>query len=272
MDKLIDPSGYNAVVKGRYGYTVYNRNDIFIGRSIERYGEFSEAEVELFKQICKESDIVVEVGANIGTHTMALSGMVGKNGRIYAFEPQRIVFQTLCANMALNCIENVECFQMAVSCDDGFVQIPDIRYDLQGNFGGVNIKQFEKTGVKTPMVALDNFLYIPRLKFLKIDVEGMEHEVIRGATKLIKEYKPVLYVENDRLNKSKELIELIWSLDYRLFWHQPPLFSPNNFSGDPENIFPGIISLNMLGLHKSVSPNMEQFEEVLDSDFHPLKK
>jgi FkbM family methyltransferase len=211
------------------------------------------------------------VGANIGTHTLALAQLVGKSGRVHAFEPQRIVFQNLCSNMALNSIENVECHQAAACAEDGFVQIPDIRYDIGGNFGAMDIRQF-KTGHKVRTVRLDDFLDIPRLKLLKIDVEGMEQEVIGGARNLIGQFKPVLYVENDRQGKSKYLIELIWSLNYKLFWHLPRLFNPANFARDPEDLYPGIVSVNMLGFHKSVTLNVTGFQEVLDSGFHPMRK
>lgn len=208
---------------------------------------------------------------NIGTHTLALARLVGERGRVHAFEPQRIVFQNLCANMALNSIENVECHHAGAGAEDGFVRIPDIRYDLSGNFGGMDVRQF-KDGHKVRMVRLDGFLDLARLNLLKIDVEGMEQEVIRGARELIGRCKPALYVENNSGESSKGLIELIWSLDYQLFWHLPPLFNPANFAGDPENLFPGIVSANMLGLPKSAKANLTGFKEVVDSTFHPLKK
>jgi FkbM family methyltransferase len=271
MERIIDSDGFNAVVKGRHGYVLYNKNDAYIGKAIEKYGEFSELEVRLFGQICKEGDIVIEAGANIGALTLPIARLVGKRGRVYAFEPQRIVFQTLCANMALNSIENVECHQLALSAQEGFVQIPDIRYDVAGNFGGVDVRRF-KTGHKVRTARLDDVLDIPRLNLLKIDVEGMEHEVISGARTLIGKHKPALYVENDRQDKSQSLIELIWSLDYRLFWHTPPLFNPDNFARDPENAYPRIVSVTMFGLHKSAAANMKGFAEVGDSGFHPLRK
>ena len=270
MSKLIFSSGFNAVVKARYGHLVYNKNDIYIGRAIEKYGEFSEYEVELFRTICKSGDIVVEVGANIGTHTLALSQMVAPQGRVYAYEPQRLIFQTLCANMAINSIENVECYQAAVSSEEGTITIPELEYDRENNFGGLNIENF-KNGYKVPLICLDNALEISALKLLKIDVEGMEHNVITGARNLIKKHRPVLYVENDREEKSSALIELIWSLNYKAYWHLPPLFNPNNFAGDPENIYPGIDSFNMLCLHNSIA-NLNNLPEVTDTNFHPLRK
>lgn len=272
LKKIIEGEGYNRIVESRYGYILYNKNDIYVGRSFENYGEFSESEADLFRQICVHGDRVVDVGANIGAHTLVLARQVGQSGRVYAFEPQRVVFQTLCANMAINSIGNTECFQVAVSNEPGFVNIPDIRYDLEGNFGGFEIEKFSQSGIKTKVVSLDEILDVPTLKLIKIDVEGMELGVIKGAKETIRQHSPVLYIENDRTDRSKALIEEIRSLDYRMFWHRPPLFNPDNYANNPDNIFGGISSVNMLCLHKKLSLNLKGFDEVLDSNEHPIHK
>lgn len=271
LRKIVDTPGFNALVKGRHGYVLYNKNDTYVGKSIEKYGEFSEAEVSFFRQICKEGDVVVEVGANIGAHTLALSQLVGKTGRVHAFEPQRIVFQNLCANMAINSIANAECHHAAVGAEDGFVEIPDLEYGTRANFGGISARQF-KAGHKVRLVRLDSYLDIPRLKLLKIDVEGMEQEVIDGARGLIGRLRPVIYLENDRRDRSKNLIELLWSLDYTLFWHLPGMFNPANFAGDPENIYPEIVSVNMMCFPNSAAQNISGVQKVLDSSYHPTRK
>lgn len=271
MLNRITDSTFNAIIKGKHGYIVYNKYDRFIGKAIEKYGEYSEGEVDLFRQLCGNGDVIVEVGANIGAHTLVLSHIVGDQGRVYAFEPQRIVFQTLCANMAINSITNVECFHAAVASSSGNIHLPDIRYDIEGNYGGFDVGRF-KEGIKVPQVALNGFLEISRLKLLKVDVEGMEYEVIAGAKDIINRFRPALYIENDRVEKSKALIELVWSLDYRLYWHTPMLFNPKNFAADSENIYPNLASFNMLGFHNSVKIDIKGPQEITDSGFHPLKK
>ena len=87
---------------------LYNFHDLYIGRSLDLYGEYSEGEIDLFGQIVQPGQVVVEVGANIGAHTVFLAHRSGPAARVLAFEPQRIVFQTLCANLALNSITNVD--------------------------------------------------------------------------------------------------------------------------------------------------------------------
>ncbi len=269
LKKIIDSGGFNALVQARHGYVLYNKNDIYIGKCIEKYGEFSEQECEIFDQLCEEGDVVVEVGANIGAHTMAIAKKLGKSGRIYAFEPQRMVFQMLCANMAINSIANAECYQMGVGARAGYVLIPDISSEHAMNFGGIEIDKFKK-GHKVPVIKLDEFLTLTRLKLLKIDVEGMEAQVLKGAEKTIRTFGPVIYTENDRREKSKELIELIWALDYEAYWHLPYMYRPANFAGDRENLFPGIVSFNMLCLPKASRVNISGFRKVENANEYPF--
>lgn len=271
IKQILNGPGYNCLVRAKYGHVLYNRHDIYIGKAIEKYGEFSQGEVDLFQQICGQGDIVIDVGANIGAHTLAFSQMVGKHGRVHAFEPQRIVFQMLCANMALNSIGNVECRQTALASASSATRIPEIRYDLPANHGGFQVGDYE-TGMDIPMERLDDLLDLPHLKLIKIDVEGMEYDVINGAQDTIRKHAPFLYVENDRREKSKPLIELIQSFGYRLFWHFPPLFNPNNFAGDAENIYGNTISINMLCVSTSFDLKFKGFQEITDSDQHPLNK
>ncbi|MDC0142025.1 FkbM family methyltransferase [bacterium] len=216
-----DEQGFNALIKGKEGYIVYNKNDIYIGKAIEKYGEFSEHEIKLFDYLCHSGDIIIDIGANIGTHTLAFSRIVGDNGKVYAYEPQKIIFYTLCANVAINSITNIECKHQAVGNDTGYIKIPDFNYNLEGNYGGISVDKFTM-GIKVEIIKLDSLIELQKINFIKIDVEGMEYDVINGAKEVIKKFKPIIYVENDRLDKSKKLIKLIKSLNYRIFWHNPP--------------------------------------------------
>ncbi len=255
---VLQKDSFNELTSAKYGYMLYNKNDRYIGRSIEVYGEFSELEVEFFKKVCRVGSTVIEVGANIGAHTIALSKLVGSGGRVYAFEPQRVVFQTLCANLALNSIVNVEAFHMALSYEDGSILIPDLDYSKKGNFGGVEIEKFQD-GYRVKKMKLDNILELKSLKrldLLKIDVEGMERDVLLGAKSLIKKFQPIMYIENDRVLKSKELLSLIDELDYDIYYHNPPLFNDKNFRGCSENIFGNIVSKNLICISRYGKKNI----------------
>lgn len=257
---MSDFPAFNRQRSCRYGQMLYNIHDQYIGRSLDRYGEFSEGEVDLFRQMARPGHVVVEVGANIGAHTVFFARHVGPAGRVLAFEPQRVVFQTLCANIAINSLTNVECFQQAVGEAPGVLLVPPLDYTQDNNFGGLELGRFT-SGEPVPVVTLDSFT-VPRLNVLKIDVEGMEHAVITGARETLDRCRPILYVENDRVDRSAGLIALIDSLDYNLYWHMPSLFNPHNFAGNQTNIFGQIVSRNMVGVHRSVPQKLDGFEPV----------
>ena len=227
---------------------LYNVNDKYVGRSLDLYGEYSEAEIDLFRQIVHSGDIVVEVGANLGAHTVWFAKATSDGGGVIAFEPQRLVFQNLCANLALNHVLNAIPMREACGAAAGTVIIPIVDPRVPQNFGAFTIKQDATDGDAVPLVRLDDH-DIPRCRLLKVDVEGMELEVLQGAAEMIARCRPILYVENDRKEKSPELIRYIASLGYEMYWHRPPLFNPNNFFGNKENVFGDVASRNMLCVH-----------------------
>jgi FkbM family methyltransferase len=251
---------FNHTKACRHGLICYNINDAYVGQSFHNYGEFSEGEVELFAQMIAEGDVVIEAGANIGAHTLWFARHVGIKGAVFAFEPQRLVYQLLCANMALNSIVNAHCFNVALGPAPGQVVVPVIDPTQPNNFGGLNIEGHAR-GEPVPLVRLDSF-DVPRLKLIKVDVEGMEQKVLEGATGLIARFRPLLYVENDRSAQSNALIKYIDSLGYNMFWHRPMLFNPKNFANNPTNMFGPVASINMLCIPKEIQANMQGFEAV----------
>lgn len=269
--ELLETEGFNQLAAAKDGYLLYNRNDAFIGHSVQKYGEFSGLEMELFRHICAAGNCIIESGANIGGHTVGLARLVGPQGRVLAFEPQRLVFHTLCANVALNSLTNVDCYWAAVGSQEGIIAVPEVDPYQQSNFGGMTLREAQK-GMPISCFKLDRFLALPRVNLIKIDVEGMEADVLRGAEQILRKFKPVLYVENDRPELSEELIRLIGSFGYRMFWHLPPLFNPNNFYADRENCYPGIVSINMLCWHRDAALDIEGLREVEDPSFHPLRR
>jgi FkbM family methyltransferase len=113
------PQQYNHLTQTRYGTLIYNRFDTFVGRSIELYGEFAEREIGVLDQTVSAGMVVLDIGAQIGAQTLFLARKVGPAGRVLAFEPRRLIFQTLCGNMAINSVSNVHCWNAAVGAQAG---------------------------------------------------------------------------------------------------------------------------------------------------------
>ena len=259
----------------RHGHLVFNPKDAYVGRALDLYGEYSEGEVKLFEQVVKTGDVVVEVGANLGAHTVPLARFAGPAGRVFAFEPQRVLFQTLCGNLALNSLTNVEAYQQAVGSAAGSIGVPSLDYSHPANYGAVSLGTdagWAARGVPTeavPVVTLDS-LRLARCKLLKIDVEGMEAEVLLGGRETVARCRPLLYAENDRADKAERLVALLRELGYTLYWHTPPLFHPNNFARLAENVYPGTMSINVVGVPaEATGLTLNGFTPVTDP-VHPV--
>jgi FkbM family methyltransferase len=258
----------NELKACRYGQMLFNRHDMYIGRSLQLYGEFSEGECEVFRQIVRRGSTVVEVGSNIGSHTVPLAQWAGPEGKVIAFEPQRIVFQTLCANVALNSLLNVHCLQQAVGSEPGSIVVPHINYQAENNFGGLGLGSFTH-GERVPLVTIDS-LELQTCDLVKLDIEGMEREAILGAQRTIEKFKPALYVENDRKDRSDDLVRTLDAMGYAMYWHLPPYFNPKNFAGNSENVFGNLVSKNMICFHQSRPHQIDaQRVEVPASSFNP---
>jgi len=241
-------TGFNTLSKCRHGWMLYHSTDQYIGRGLKKYGEFSEGEVALFRQMLHPGDLVVEAGANFGAHTVAMAKMVGIQGCIVAFEPQRLVYQAMVANVALNSLSNVVAIQAGLGAYSGSIKIPVLNPEKSHNFGGFSISNHME-GEEVPVKTIDS-LNLNRCRLIKADVEGMECELLEGARNTISRLRPTLYVENDRNEHSHRLITLIQSMDYKLWWHLPRMYNPDNFRGDKDNLFGNIVSVNMLCLPK----------------------
>lgn len=239
----LDLGGFNELRFCRDGLFLYNKNDAYVGASLKVYGEYCRQESIMLEHLIGPEDAVVEVGANIGAHTV---GMARRAKQVFAFEPQRLMFQLLCANLALNQCANVEAHQVGIGAENGYMIVPHKDPTQNGNFGGVSLAS-DGAGEPVDVHRLDA-IELPTVRLLKIDVEGMELAVIKGGAKTIGRDRPVIYCENDRRERSQALCEALFSFGYTLYWHLPPLFNPNNYAGEKTNVFPNIVSVNMLCL------------------------
>jgi FkbM family methyltransferase len=262
-------SGNIRVRQTRYGLMAYNIHDFYIGRSLDFYGEFSHEETKVFGQFLKPRMTVIDVGANIGAHTLYFAQAVGPAGHVTAFEPQPVIHRLLCANLALNEITNARTMQMGVGRENGHAFLPAFDYTQTGNFGGVSLGKHGTEQV--PIVSIDS-LGLEQCHFIKVDVEGMEEDVLVGAAQTAARCRPVLYVENDRRENSPSLIGRLVGMDYALYWHTPPLFSPDNLHGNSTNIFPRTVSLNVIGVPREVDAGVVGARPIAGPQDWPLDR
>jgi FkbM family methyltransferase len=237
------------IIESRYGYLVAYEDDRYLGEAVISYGEYGNEEADFLLSLLPKDTHIVEVGSNAGYLTIPLASRY----HVVAIEPQPSCYGLLVANTFLNQLyERVLCVNAACGEKSGFCYVPTIDYQFPGNHGGIEV-QSEAKGMFQTMVqvkTLDELIGSP-IGLIKADVEGMEIDVLKGAKETIKKYQPFLYVENDRLEKSQELIEYIWSIGYDCMYHTPALFNPDNYFKKSENLWPRVGSVNMIAAPKA---------------------
>ena len=261
MPERLFQSGNIAIKKCRYGLFAYNINDEIIGRSLDSYGEWTEPEMTALGQIIQAGDIVLDVGAYIGTHAVFFAKKVAPNGLVFAIEPQRLIFNLLCTNIALNNLLNVICLNKFATDIDKKIKVPLLDPDKEQNFGALKIEGLNQGEIIDTLI-IDS-LKLPRCKLIKIDVEGGEEKVLVGAEETIQRCKPMLYVENNTVEGSDRIIKTIFRLGYRAFWHILDYYQPGNFFKNKTNIFKNIQpEANMICFPKEARLNLPGFVEV----------
>lgn len=141
-----------------------------------------------FKQYVRRNTQVLDIGAHIGVHTIYFAQLLAGQGRVLAFEPQKKLFSELNANLAANRVQNVKTFPFAVGDESGSVEMNARRRE---NEGATSIGQ---GGDRARLVTIDS-LRIKNVSFMKIDVEGYEDRVLRGALRTIQASRPVILLE-----------------------------------------------------------------------------
>jgi len=226
----------------KYGKIIVLEKDYYITKSLLYTGQYCDEEAELFKQILEPGDKVVEIGSNIGALTIPIAHAVGNTGIVYAIEPQKYVYNVLSANMHINNLNQVQTYNFAIGDTQKTVKLPVLDYTKQLNFGGIAIDE-NNTGDEVLQFTLDEFTLgetfdiIPNIKLIKIDVEGMELNVLDGGKKFISQEKPFIYCENDRPKNSEKLIKKLTDLGYNIHKHISHVFNKKNVKGLTHNFF-----------------------------------
>jgi FkbM family methyltransferase len=155
-----------------------------------------EPELAVLENFLSAGAVLVDVGANYGIYSLAASRLVGASGRIFAFEPARSTFSVLEKNIALNRIANVQPVCLALSDGTGegrlYHHVDSSRNSLMG---GASAQEAEVVQVSTLDRALLE-LGAPRVDFVKIDAEGADELVCRGALDTLQKDLPVVMFEH----------------------------------------------------------------------------
>ena len=232
--------------------------DSYIGKSLREYGEWSESEINLYQDLINTNDVVIEIGSHIGSHTIPLANIV-KDGQVYAFEPQLLLYKLLNDNLKINSISNTVSYMEAVSNVSQSIKLNEVDYEnlnennKEINSGGIDFKKLlsNESGYNSKVVTIDDkFHKLEKLDFIKIDAEGNEFDILKGGKKLIDKFLPIIYFEYVPQDKEKniEIFKFLNSFGYISYSHVTPIFNLNNFRKNNINVFSNMVSFMILSI------------------------
>jgi len=193
------------------------------GFDVEEVG-FVKALLHLRRRHFGDGVLAIDCGANIGVHTVEWARLMHGWGEVAAFEAQEKVFYALAGNIALNNCFNARAFHAAVGAEPGAMSVPSPDYHRPASFGSLELRRHARTefigqaidyaaGTAVPVVSLDS-LGLERVDLIKIDVEGMEPDVLAGAEALLHRCRPQLVVETIKTDAAA-VRRLLEALGYR---------------------------------------------------------
>jgi FkbM family methyltransferase len=200
----------NVLLSCDHGLMIVNRFDcnheqVGHGQWLLDHGNTSTIEASKCYESIRnvQEPVIFDVGANIGTFTTWMA-QAFPQGRVYCFEPQRAVFQQLNGNAAINNLYNVHAHNMALGRQHGKIRFAEPNYFAPNDFGTFSLAKevITNTTANQAVVAVNtldwfmDYYEIDRVDLIKIDVEGMDLDVLQGAVNTIERFKPVIFIEH----------------------------------------------------------------------------
>jgi FkbM family methyltransferase len=239
--------------EGKYGCMYVPAQDTVIGMSLSLYGEWAEHEIDSTADGLVDGDAIVDVGANVGTHSLAFAARFPRSP-IVAIEPQPFVFALLAANAVVNGYSGIEALN--VGCDDRTSVAP----------------AGDDAGKPVLFAPLDELALPGRVQLIKIDVEGTEDAVIRGARETIERDRPRIYFAVSDAPALEACHRALTRSDYELYWLETWTYNRNNFNRCDFNVWArcelGVIAYpreaNVTSPHPRVPEAQRELPQRLD--------
>jgi FkbM family methyltransferase len=233
---ILAPSNHGMMIVNRFDYQMVSgepNRGYGVGFQILNTQSFDQEEVDdvlrilnIRRAIYGDGVVALDCGANIGVHTIEWAKHMYNWGNVSSFEPQEKIFYALAGNITLNNCFNVKANNVALGDENGKINIPQLNHFKSSSFGSFELEKnennefigqtidYNKTS-EVRIVTIDSFEF-KRVDLIKIDVEGMEEKVLKGAKKTIQEQKPIIVVEKIKSNQ-ENLKVFFKNHNYNLF-------------------------------------------------------
>ncbi len=233
---VITATDHGTMILNRFDYHLVAANKAYgVGFSLLEGASFNPDEVDLVltlldlrRKYFGDGVVAIDCGANVGVHSIEWAKRMTGWGSVVAIESQERIYYALAGNIAINNCFNCRAIHAAVDTRVGMMKVPRPDYTRAGSFGSLEMKKRESTEfigqpidyseanmVDIHTMTIDS-LALPRVDVVKIDVEGMELDVLEGAARCLKDQHPIILVESIKTDKNK-LRSRLTELGYSLF-------------------------------------------------------
>lgn len=194
----------NSINETYYLFNIYDTINVHLLNN-DRWNNDTLIIASLFCSL-EENPLILDIGANLGGFSIPIAKSL-PNAKILAFEPLRIIYYQLCTNIMLNRLENCFAYNKAVGDIDGLLDVDELDYWGTNNIGGYTLIEELNTNrayikykdnkptTKVPMITLNNLNLDQDPSFIKVDVEGYEPKLFRGAASFLEKHNfpPILF-------------------------------------------------------------------------------
>jgi FkbM family methyltransferase len=218
---VLASTNHGTMIVNRFDYRMIDpQNGFGVGFQILETASFDPSEVKLAVDLLAlrrrhygDGVVAIDCGANIGVHTVEWAMAMTGWGSVVSIEAQERIYYALAGNITINNCFNAIAVHGAVSSESGVLKIPSPNYFVPSSFGSLELRQrdgnefigqpidYENT-VNVRKLTLDEF-NLPRVDFIKIDVEGMELEALEGASRSITQSHPIMLIEKIKTDAEK---------------------------------------------------------------------
>jgi tetratricopeptide (TPR) repeat protein/precorrin-6B methylase 2 len=216
--------GMSAVTEARVGILQYQPDERPIGDALGWYGEWLQAELEFLGRIMRPGSAVMEVGAGVGAHAIAISRLIGAEGHLYLYENRPVVWRILQQNLNANRVGNATLMVRSIG------------------------KPEASSGDAVPKTESVDDLQVEKLDWLKIGSAVAVQEILAGSTDTLWRLRPCLFIAAADDDALRELAERMKAFGYRCWKMETPLFDPRNFNRREADIFEGETALALVAV------------------------
>jgi FkbM family methyltransferase len=227
------------MILNRFDVCAHEQGYFGVGASLLATGRFDQQDIDglsgvlqLRRQHHGDGVVALDIGANIGTHTLAWAKLMKGWGEVIAVEAQERVYYALAGNICINNLFNAEAICAVAGETTGLMEIPELDHEKPASFGSLELvkcteEEIGQTPTKTRRVAMlkiDNIVREHRVDLIKLDIEGMELGALEGARRTIERCQPALFIEWVKCGEAP-LRDFLAGYDYEIHMLGPNLLA-----------------------------------------------